>query len=67
MLKLITHEPAVIVALVLAILNTFLPLDDGQRQSVTLIVENVLLLIAGVVVRSSVTPVAKIDGGVVKR
>ena len=60
LLKLAREEPAVIVSVVLAVLNMVFTLSAEQALNITTLVESVLLLVAGGVVRSQVTPVAKI-------
>ena len=60
LLKLAREEPAVIVSVVLAVLNMVFTLSAEQALNITTLVESILLLIAGGVVRSQVTPVAKI-------
>ena len=59
-LKLIREEPALITAVVIAALNMVFTLNAEQVLTVQTIVESILLLIGGGVVRSQVTPVSKL-------
>jgi len=59
-LKLIREEPALITAVVIAALNMAFTLNAEQVLTVQTIVESILLLIGGGVVRSQVTPVSKL-------
>ncbi len=56
----IRNEPAMVVAVVLAIANVVADVSAEQALHITTIVETVLLLLGGTVVRQSVTPVAKL-------
>lgn len=56
----LAREPAMAVAVVLAALNVFTTLTVEQALHVETIVESILLLVGGGVVRQSVTPVAKL-------
>lgn len=56
----IVDEPAMVVVIVVAIANTFWSLSQDQVDALTLIIENILLIVSGGVVRQSVTPVAKL-------
>jgi len=53
-LKIIAHEPAMVVAIVLAVLNMVTTLNAEQTIHIQTIVESVILLLAGGVVRQSV-------------
>ena len=59
-LKFIREEPALITAVVIAALNMVFTLNAEQVLTVQTIVESILLLIGGGVVRSQVTPVSKL-------
>ena len=61
-LNFIKNEPAMVVTFVLAVLNIFLDLSADQAVQVQTIVESILVLLGGGVVRQSVTPVAKLAG-----
>lgn len=55
----IRREPAVIISVVLAALNLiFSDLTASQEETIRTIVESVLVLVGGTVVRQNVTPVA---------
>ena len=56
----LAREPAMAVAVVLAALNLIVDLNAEQALHVTTIVESIIVLLAGGVVRQNVTPVAKI-------
>lgn len=55
---LIRREPVMIVTLVLAILNVFFNLSEGQTDAVRNIIESVIVLLGGTIARANVTPVA---------
>ena len=57
----VKKEPAMIVAVALAILNTVFTLSAEQALSAQVIVENVMLLIAGGTVRQSVYSPATVE------
>ena len=61
LLKLAREEPAVIVSVVLAVLNMVFTLSAEQALNITTLVESILLLIAGGVVRQSVYSPATVD------
>ena len=54
-------EPAMVVALVLAVANLAFDINAEQALHLSAIVESVILLLGGGVVRSQVTPVAKLQ------
>lgn len=56
----IAREPAMVVALVLAIVNTIWNVTADQAVQIQTIVEAVIVLVAGKVVREQVTPVSKL-------
>ena len=56
----LAREPAMAVAVVLAALNLIVDLNAEQALHVTTIVESIIVLLAGGVVRQNVTPVAKL-------
>ena len=56
----IKTEPAMLVSVVLAALGLFVNLDQGQKDAVTNIVQAIVILLGGAVVRQSVTPVSKL-------
>ena len=56
----LAREPAMAVAVVLAALNLIVDLNAEQALHVTTIIESIIVLLAGGVVRQNVTPVAKI-------
>ena len=55
-LDFIRNEPAMIVSVILAGLGLFVNLDQGQKDAVTNIVQAIVILLGGAVVRQSVTP-----------
>ncbi len=63
--KLWGKEPAMIVAAILAVIsvarNFGLALDDVQVDSIQTAIESVLILIAGAVVRTQVTPTESVN------
>jgi len=61
-LNFLRNEPAMVVTFVLAVLNIFLDLNADQAVQVQTIIESALVLLGGGVVRSSVTPTAKLAG-----
>ena len=61
-LNFIRNEPAMVVTVVLAITNAIVDLNAGQADAVKTIVESLILLAGGGVVRQSVTPVSKLKG-----
>lgn len=56
----IAREPAMVVALVLALVNTIWNINADQAVQIQTIVEAVIVLVAGKVVREQVTPVSKL-------
>ena len=56
----LAREPAMAVAVVLAALNLIVDLNAEQALHVTTIIESIIVLLAGGVVRQNVTPVAKL-------
>ena len=62
-LRMISNEPAMFVALILALVNTFADPNQVQTDAVRQIVEAAIVLLSGLVVRQSVTPVAKLRRG----
>ena len=61
--QFISREPAMIVTLILAIANTFADVNAGQAEAIRQMVEAAIILLSGLVVRQSVTPVAKLRRG----
>lgn len=61
-INFLKNEPAMVVTFVLAVLNIFLDLNADQAIQVQTIIESILVLLGGGVVRQSVTPVAKLAG-----
>lgn len=61
-LNFLKNEPAMVVTFILAVLNIFLDLNADQAVQVQTIIESILVLLGGGVVRQSVTPVAKLAG-----
>lgn len=59
-LKFMKNEPAMVVAVALAIVNILWDVTAEQAVHLTTMVETALLLIGGTAVRQSVTPVAKL-------
>ena len=59
-IEIAANEPAMVVALVLAGLNLFATVNAEQAIHIETIVESLILLLAGAVVRQNVTPVAKL-------
>ena len=59
-LTYLRNEPAMVVALVLAIVNTVWNVNADQAVQIETIVEAVIVLVAGKVVREQVTPVSKL-------
>ena len=59
-IEFLAREPAMAVAVVLAALNLIVDLNAEQALHVTTIIESIIVLLAGGVVRQNVTPVAKI-------
>jgi len=59
-LALVQREPAMVVALILAGLNMIVTLNAEQQLQVSTIIETLIVLVAGGVVRSQVTPVSKL-------
>ena len=57
----LAREPAMAVAVVLAALNLIVDLNAEQALHVTTIIESIIVLLAGGVVRQNVTPVAKLQ------
>ena len=60
-IEILAREPAMAVAVVLAALNLIVDLNAEQALHVTTIVESIIVLLAGGVVRQNVTPVAKLQ------
>ena len=60
LLDWIAREPAMVVALILAGLNMIVTLNAEQQLQVSTIIETLIVLVAGGVVRSQVTPVSKL-------
>lgn len=60
LLDWIAREPAMVVAIILAGLNAVVTLNADQQLQVTTIIESLILLAAGGVVRQNVTPVSKL-------
>ncbi len=56
----LAREPAMAVAVVLAVANLAFDINAEQALHLSAIVESVILLLAGGVVRSQVTPVSKL-------
>ena len=61
LLAFLQREPAMIVAVVLAILNIFTTLNAEQTMHVSTIVESIIVLLAGGVVRQSVYAPATVE------
>ena len=58
-INFIRNEPAMVVSVILAALGLFVNLDQGQKDAVTNIVQSIVILLGGAVVRQSVTPLSK--------
>ena len=58
--KLISYEPVATIALIVAVLNVAFNLSMEQQTHVRTILESLFLLLAGVLARSHVSPVAKL-------
>lgn len=59
-IRWIRREPALVVTLILAIANVALGgLSEGQEQAVRSIVESIVVLLGGAIVRANVTPVTQ--------
>ena len=56
----LAQEPALVVAVILAIINTFVSINADQALGLTTIIEALLTLVAGAVVRSQVKPLSKL-------
>ena len=61
LLEFLQREPAMIVAVVLAVVNTFATINAEQALHVQTIVESVIVLLAGGVVRQSVYSPATVE------
>ena len=61
LLEFLRREPAMVVAVVLAVVNTFATINAEQALHVQTIVESVIVLLAGGVVRQSVYSPATVD------
>ena len=59
-IEIVAHEPAMVVAVILAVLNLFTTVNAEQAIHIETIIESLILLVAGGIVRQSVTPVAKL-------
>ena len=59
-IEIVAREPAMVVAVILAILNLFTTVNAEQAIHIETIIESLILLLAGAVVRQNVTPVAKL-------
>ena len=60
-LEIMAREPAMVVAAILAALNLFTTVNAEQAIHIETIVESLILLLAGAVVRQNVTPTAKLQ------
>jgi len=59
--RFVQHEPAIVTSVIVALLVTFgFQVDAEARVTLHKIVDAVLILIGGGIVRQSVTPVAKL-------
>lgn len=56
----VRREPAMVTAVALALINTVWSVTADQVVALELIVENVLVLVAGKTIREQVTPVSKL-------
>ena len=61
-LNFIRNEPAMVISLVLAGLNMVVTLNADQQLHVSTILESLIVLLGGAVIRQNVTPVAKLAG-----
>lgn len=59
-LSFVKSEPAMLVAVIIGGLNLFMNPSETQTEAVRTIVESIVILLGGTVVRSSVTPTAKL-------
>ena len=59
-IQFIRREPAMLVALVLAIVNAFVELNAGQADAIRSIAEATIILLGGTVIRQAVTPTVKL-------
>lgn len=63
----VRNEPAIIVAIILSAINMFgINLTDVQEGEVRTIVESILVLIGGGVVRANVKPMSKVRRGILE-
>jgi hypothetical protein len=57
-LNLVKREPAMLVALILALVNLVWSVTEEQAVQIAALIETLVVLVSGAVVRSQVTPVA---------
>lgn len=60
----IRYNPALVVAVTVAVLNLAWDLSQQQVTVITMIVETLVLIIAGIITRSLVFPMSKVNDGI---
>ena len=63
----IRNEPAMVITVILGGLNLFFNLSEGQTEAVRNIVESLVILLGGTIVRQNVTPMSKVTSGSLPR
>lgn len=66
-LDFVKSEPAILVSVILGALNIFTSPSGTQVEAVRTIVESLVILLGGTVVRANVTPMSKVRSGTLPR
>ena len=60
----IRYNPALVVAVVVAALNLAWDLSQEHVATITMVVETIVLIVAGIITRSLVFPMTKVNDGI---